>query len=105
MSLGGGTVGVGATPDDVSAKRVAGAGDDHGAVIVIARHLTECIGKLFVRTPAPEQLSVFAMECHLQDAVLPLHLDEIETILVVVELAHRNSPRFRLIPLYSSPSI
>src|SRR5260370_13000454 len=99
MSLGGGTVGVGAAPDDVSAKRVAGAGDDHRAVIAIARDLTECIGKFLVRTPAPEQLSVFAMEGHLQDAILPLHLDEIETILVVVEVAHRNSPRLRLMPV------
>jgi hypothetical protein len=36
------------------------------------------------------------MEGHLEDAILPLHLDEIETILVVVEVAHRNSPRLRL---------
>ena len=32
---------IGAAPDDVSAKRVARAGDDHGAVIVVARHLTD----------------------------------------------------------------
>jgi hypothetical protein len=39
------------------------------------------------------------MEGHLQDAILPLHLDELETILVIVEVAHRNSPRLRLMPV------
>src|SRR5713101_1852630 len=65
---------------------------------MVARHLTECIGKLFVRTSPPEQLSILAMEGHLEDAILPLHLDELETILVVVEVAHRycSAPRFTL---------
>lgn len=45
-----------------------------------------------MRPSAPEQFSALAVEGHLEDAVLPFHPDELETVLVIVEMAHAMYP-------------
>ena len=69
---------------------VAGAGQDHHPVVAVARDVGEGVGQFAVRPEAPAQRAVVGMEPHLQDAVLPPHVDAGIFRRVVVEPAHRG---------------
>ena len=70
------------------AELVAGAGEDHDAVLAIRADLGKRAHELDLRVEIPLQRPVVGVQHHLQNTAAPLHLDETIARAVVIELRH-----------------
>src|ERR1700737_5305783 len=72
---------------------IAGTSEDYDLVVAVAGDVTESMGGVAMRLEVPDDRTAIGVKRELQDAVVALHFYVLIFVRVLLEFAHRRSPR------------